>query len=133
MLAFLITLGVVGYLAADLYAARWLYATWRARSIDRRVKQNERTYGGLVEPKPQGERTSKAVEDFNELYRTEYMLGAFAVAAIWPVALLAWGLFRFFDAAPARSRSELEAERDALSRRIAELEADLGIKTPKEA
>lgn len=104
------TLAVTAYIAADLWAARRLYGTWRARSID---KANW---------------CSDPVERFNEVDRPFVMMAAFAGALAWPITLVCWGMYRWFDGTPVRSRRELAVEREAMARRIRELEAELGIK-----
>lgn len=115
MTLLLIILASAAYAAADLYAARRLYGTWRARAIDNA-------------PRYQGD----PVRWFNDCDRPFYIAGALAAALAWPLVLAAWWLARaagrFFDDTPIRSRHELEAERREQAARIRQLENDLGIR-----
>lgn len=92
---------------ADLFAARYLYGRMRAHAID---------------SSPLDRHTALRHAHEDRVFR---MTGAFMLAFIWPLALLGLGLYHFMLTTPVRSQYELEAEADALERRIRELEKEL--------
>jgi hypothetical protein len=109
---------VLAYFTASLYGARHLYGRLRARAIDKAAKETG----------PFGARYPDPVAHFNEWDRGETAVGSILAAAFWPVALIGLGVYRFVTANPELSRTELAAERDAMAKRIRELEHELGIK-----
>lgn len=108
---------VLAYLAAALLGARHLYSRLRARAIDKRAAENANTHARY-----------DSVAEFNEYDRPPYVVGSVLGAVFWPVALAGYAVYRFVTANPAMSRTELAAERDAMAKRIRELENELGIK-----
>lgn len=109
---------VLAYLTASLYGARHLYGRLRARAIDKAASEMG-TFGPRY-PDP--------VAHFNEWNRTETVVGSVLLAVFWPIALAGFGVYRFVTANPGLSGAELAAERDAMAKRIRELERELGIK-----
>ncbi|MCZ4509965.1 hypothetical protein O3Q52_17520 [Streptomyces sp. ActVer] len=109
---------VLAYLAVALFGARHLYARLRARAIDKRAEQNAEMRFFRAD----------AVKEFNEWDRVEVVVGAVLATVFWPLALVGFGVYRFVTTDPALSRTELAAERDAMAKRISELEHELGIK-----
>ena len=90
------------YALAWLFTARRLYGTWRARLRDRN-------------------------DWYDDIDTAPVMLGALALALIWPLVPAFMLLARFMQNSPVLSQAEMRdrlAERD---RRIAELEREAGI------
>ena len=108
---------VCAYLTASLYGARHLYAHLRARAIDKRAASATELRYVRTDP----------IKDYNEWDKDETVFAAVLGAVFWPVALTGYGVYRFVTTNPALSRTELAAERDAMAKRIRELERDLGI------
>jgi hypothetical protein len=107
------------YALAWLYTARALYGRWRAKGIDRRLKDR---YLAST--------TAASIDAWNEIDRGSVMIGALAVALLWPLVPAFILLIRLMDGSPQLSRAEMRdrlAERD---RRIAELERENGL-TPR--
>ncbi|MGJ5831419.1 hypothetical protein [Streptomyces ossamyceticus] len=109
---------VAAYLTASLYGARHLYGRLRARAIDKAAK----------EMGPFGARYPDPVARFNEWDRGPTAFISVVLALFWPIALVGYGVYRFVTSSPALSRTELAADRDAMAKRIRELEHELGIK-----
>lgn len=121
MTALLIASAALGHLAATLYIARHLYGRWRATDIDRNVtRRRAYSQAGLHV------HLIEARNSFN-VDRTYYMTGALAAAFVWPVTLAAIGIYRWLDSSPVQSATELEADRNRMAARLADLERDLGI------
>lgn len=108
---------VLAYFTASLYGARHLYGRLRARAIDKRAEKNAKCTIRY-----------DSVEEYNEYDRAPYVVGSVLLAVFWPIALTGYGVYRFVTANPALSRTELAAERDAMAKRIRDLERELGIK-----
>lgn len=109
---------VLAYLTASLYGARHLYGRLRARVIDKAAS----------EMGPFGPRNPDPVAHFKKWGHVETTVGSVLAALFWPLALVGFGVYRFVTASPALSRTELAAERDAMAKRIRELEHELGVK-----
>jgi hypothetical protein len=109
---------VLAYLTASLYGARHLYSRLRARAIDKAANETG----------PFGPRHADPVAYFKEWDHGGTVVGSVLLAVFWPIALVGYGVYRFVTANPALSRTELAAERDAMAKRIGELERELGIK-----
>ncbi|MFC9287247.1 hypothetical protein [Streptomyces sp. NPDC057052] len=124
MTTLLTVAGILAYAVADLYAARHLYGRWRARKIDKEFKRTSIIYGRRSDE----ERLREAHRYWAETDRPFVMVGALAAATAWPLTLAALVLARWMDSAPTRASAELQADRDQMARRIAELERELGIK-----
>jgi hypothetical protein len=115
----LIVAACLMYMTAALYAARWLYGHWRARSIDK------------LDCYPPT--TEKAIENWNDIDRGPIMGAAVLCGLFWPLTAIIGPLgilvYRFLNSTPVLSQSELRdrlAERD---KRIAQLEREAGITT----
>lgn len=90
------------YAIVWLLTARRLYGTFRARMID----QNSW---------------------YDDLDTAPVMLGALALALIWPLVPLLLLLVRFMKSSPVLSQAEMRERIGERDRRIAELEREAGI------
>lgn len=117
---------MIGWLVFAAYAMvataslRPFYGRFRAMAIDSGVRSHPVLYG------------DDAVGEFDNLDRGMVRLAAGFASALWP---LGWfGLFafpvigRYMDGSSVRSRYETDKERDAMARRIADLERELNIR-----
>ncbi|MFE0101203.1 hypothetical protein [Streptomyces sp. NPDC059009] len=107
MTTLIISLSVTAYAVAVLFAARYLYGVMRARIIDGWTY----TYTGPI-------------EGFNK-DRGMYAVLAFLIAAAWPLTLAGLAVYWFMTTTPVRSQHEIKQERDAMAKRISDLERDL--------
>jgi hypothetical protein len=96
-------IGVSAYLTAWLFSARWLFGHWRARMKD----------GGSW---------------YDDIDTGPIMLGALALALIWPLVPVFGALIRFMKSSPILSQAEMRARIGERDRRIAELEREAGIR-----
>lgn len=117
MTILIIGVGVVAYLAVALAVMRRLYGRWRAKYLD----QQTSAFSTL----------EKDIDFFNQYWRGDDMLGAALTALVWPLSLPVIGcsllLHRWMSGAPVKSQREVRAEREALQKRIGELERELGM------
>lgn len=95
--------GASAYAIMWLFAARWLFGHWRAR-----MKDSDGWY-----------------EDIDTV---PVMLGAFALALIWPLVPVLAALVRFMKSSPVLSQAEMRDRIWERDRRIAELEREAGIR-----
>lgn len=93
----------VAYAITWLFAARWLFGHWRARMKDNR-------------------------EWYDDIDTAPVMLGAFALALIWPLVPVFAGLIRFMKSSPVLSQAEMRERIGERDRRIAQLEREAGIR-----
>ncbi len=127
----------LAFTAADLtvtaFTARFLYGYWRARHIDADVAESiARDMQIYKETRETPEEyLAAAVASFDSIWRGGTRFAAFASAVVWPISLPVIGAVRFaswfMDGTKVRPRAEVAAERDAMVRRIGELEKELKI------
>jgi hypothetical protein len=96
-------IGVPAYLTAWLFSARWLFGHWRARMID-------------------------SSNWWDDIDNGPVMLGALALALIWPLIPVFGALIRFMKSSPVLSQAEMRDRLGERDRRIAELEREAGIR-----
>jgi hypothetical protein len=109
---------IVCYALAWLCTARLLYGRWRASGIDK--KRKDLPY---VCPT-----TAEAIASWNDIDRAAVMIGALGLGLIWPLIPSGIFLIRWLDSAPQLSQAEMRDRLAARDRRIAELEAEAGIR-----
>ena len=112
-----IILAIGCYVATWLYTARALYGRWRAKSIDKDLREFPLLY----------RTTAKAIESWNDIDRLGAMPGALALALLWPVIPAFLLVVRFMDGSPVLSQAEMRDRIAARDKRIAELEREAGI------
>lgn len=111
---------VFGYLVVALCLSRTFYGQWRAAEIDRIEKEYS---------------FEDTVAYFDNKPHGDLMFGAFITAMVWPISCPIITTKRlvssFMLTTDVQSNLEIKQERDAMTRRITELEKEMGMRDTK--
>lgn len=128
------TLCVLGYFLVGVLVSRPLYGHFRKRNIAYNIKN----YAPLYQYSRVGKSGGYSLEyyGFNvEKWNRSDRPGVIFLAAVWSMAWpafatlpIGWALYRYMTGSKIRSQAEIDAEQERLSKRINELEKELGIK-----
>lgn len=110
---------LLGYSVVGILTSRWLYGQLRADHIDRLTR--EKLASGRL--RYSTEEAIRRADNGNDASLGFALLGGF----VWPLTLWLWSVQWLITRKPRASQAELAAERAALSKRVTELEKELGL------